>query len=81
MLLKIFSTLFGYNYEVVKGQSTVSKQKIITLGTLMLIPVSLWTISGFYIGYNLLVSRINKVVNKMETTAMEFIDILEEPTK
>lgn len=54
MLLKIFSTLFGYNYEVVKGQSTVSKQKIITLGTLMLIPVSLWTISGFYIGYNLL---------------------------
>jgi len=54
MLLKFFSTLFGYNYEVVKGQSTVSKQKIITLGTLMLIPVSLWTISGFYIGYNLL---------------------------
>jgi hypothetical protein len=54
MLLKIFSTLFGYNYEVVKCQSTVSKQKIITLGTLMLIPVSLWTISGFYIGYNLL---------------------------
>lgn len=34
-----------------------------------------------HIGYNLLVSRINKVVNKMETTAMEFIDILEEPTK
>jgi hypothetical protein len=54
MLLKFFSKLFGYNYEVVKGQSTVSKQKIITLGTLMLIPVSLWTISGFYIGYNLL---------------------------
>jgi hypothetical protein len=54
MLLKFFSKLFGYNYEVVKVQSTVSKQKIITLGTLMLIPVSLWTISGFYIGYNLL---------------------------
>jgi biopolymer transport protein ExbB len=34
-----------------------------------------------HIGYNALVSRINKVVNRMETTAMEFIDILEEPTK
>ncbi len=54
MLLKLFSYLFGYNYEVVKAQTTVSKQKIITLGTLMLIPVSLWTISGFYIGYDLL---------------------------
>lgn len=54
MLLKFFSALFGYNYEVVKVQTTVSKQKIVNLGTLMLIPVSLWTISGFYIGYNLL---------------------------
>ena len=54
MLLKLFSNLFGYNYEVVKAQTTVSKQKIITLGTLMLIPVSLWAISGFYIGYDLL---------------------------
>lgn len=54
MLLKLFSNLFGYNYEVVKAQTTVSKQKIITLGTLMLIPVCLWMISGFYIGYNLL---------------------------
>jgi hypothetical protein len=54
MLLKFFSGLFGYNYEVVRSQSTVSKQKIITLGTLMLIPVSIWTISGFFIGYDLL---------------------------
>lgn len=54
MLLKFFSALFGYNYHVVKAQTTVSKQKIVNLGTLMLIPVSLWTISGFYIGHNLL---------------------------
>jgi hypothetical protein len=54
MLLKFFSALFGYNYQVVKAQTTVSKQKIVNLGTLMLIPVSLWTISGFYIGHNLL---------------------------
>jgi hypothetical protein len=58
MLLRLFSNLFGYNYEVVKAQTTVSKQKIVNLGTLMLIPVSLWTISGFYIGYNLLGANI-----------------------
>jgi biopolymer transport protein ExbB len=33
-----------------------------------------------HIGYNLMISRINKVVNKMEAHAIEFLDILEEPT-
>ncbi|MEN9347162.1 MAG: hypothetical protein RLZZ77_673 [Bacteroidota bacterium] len=33
-----------------------------------------------YIGYNTLVSRINKVVNNMESSAVEFLDILEQPT-
>ena len=33
-----------------------------------------------YIGYNTLVTRINKVVNKMEANAVEFMDILEQPT-
>jgi len=62
MLLRFFSALFGYNYQVVKVQSTVSKQKIITLGTLMLIPVILWMISGFYIGYNLLEAGLIKSI-------------------
>ncbi|WP_439490543.1 DUF4407 domain-containing protein [Algoriphagus sp.] len=53
MLLRIFSTLFGYNYEVVKVQTTVSKQKILTLGTLILIPVSLWFFSGYYLSSSL----------------------------
>jgi hypothetical protein len=53
MLLKFFSALFGYNYQAVKAQTTVSKQKIVTLGTLLLIPVSLWFISGFYLASNL----------------------------
>ena len=52
-MLKIFSKLFGYNYEVVKMQTTVSKQKIVTLGTLILIPVSLWFFFGFYLSSNL----------------------------
>jgi biopolymer transport protein ExbB len=32
-----------------------------------------------YIGYNLLVSRVDKVVYNMEANAMEFMDLLNEP--
>ncbi len=32
-----------------------------------------------YIGYNYLVSRVDKVVYKMEANAMEFMDLLNEP--
>lgn len=53
MILRLFSNFFGYNYQVVKTQTTVSKQKIVTLGTLILIPVSLWFISGYYLSSQL----------------------------
>ena len=33
-----------------------------------------------YVGYNTLVSRIGKVINKMEANAVEFLDILEQPS-
>jgi biopolymer transport protein ExbB len=32
-----------------------------------------------YFGYNFLVSRVDKVINKMEAISMEFIDLLQEP--
>lgn len=32
-----------------------------------------------YICYNILVSRVQKIINKMEATVIEFIDILHEP--
>ena len=32
-----------------------------------------------YMAYNNLVSKVSKVIHKMETTTIEFIDILEEP--
>jgi hypothetical protein len=54
MTVRFFSKLFGYSYEAVKAQTTVSRQKIVTLGTLLLIPVFLWTFSGFYLTYYLL---------------------------
>jgi len=32
-----------------------------------------------FIGYNLLVSNVEKVVYKMERTAVDFMDLLQEP--
>ncbi len=32
-----------------------------------------------FVGYNLLVSKVNKVIFKIEASAMDFIDILQEP--
>ena len=32
-----------------------------------------------YVGYNYLVSRVDKVVYNMEANAMEFLDLLNEP--
>lgn len=61
-MLKLFSTLFGYNYEVVKMQTTVSKQKIVTLGTLILIPVSLWFFSGYYLSSSLYKVSLGKAL-------------------
>jgi len=34
-----------------------------------------------YVAYNTLVSRISKIVNKMEATSVEFLDLLDEPGK
>jgi biopolymer transport protein ExbB len=34
-----------------------------------------------YIGYNLLVAKVDKVVHKMEATSIEFMDLLSEPAK
>ncbi|MFP4091768.1 MAG: MotA/TolQ/ExbB proton channel family protein, partial [Cyclobacteriaceae bacterium] len=32
-----------------------------------------------YLGYNYLVSQVNKIVHKMEYTSIDFIDLLQEP--
>jgi biopolymer transport protein ExbB len=32
-----------------------------------------------FVGYNILVSNVDKVVYKMERTTMEFMDLLQEP--
>ena len=32
-----------------------------------------------YIGYNYLITRVQKAIHKMEYTSVEFIDLLQEP--
>jgi len=54
MTIHFFSKLFGYDPEVVKKQPTASRQKIVTMGSMMLIPVLLWMFSGFYISRHLM---------------------------
>lgn len=34
-----------------------------------------------YFAYNVLVAKVSKVVNQLETTSIEFMDILQEPSK
>ena len=34
-----------------------------------------------YVGYNMLVAKVDKVVHKMEATSIEFMDLLSEPAK
>ncbi|WP_114749620.1 DUF4407 domain-containing protein [Pleomorphovibrio marinus] len=53
-VLQLFTRLFGYDYDKVRAQPTASRQKIVTLGTLLLIPVMLWIVSGFYISRHLM---------------------------
>jgi len=33
-----------------------------------------------YVGYNILVARVEKVIHKMEATSIEFMDLLQEPS-
>ncbi|PZX55534.1 DUF4407 domain-containing protein [Algoriphagus chordae] len=73
MTVKLFSKLFGYSYDAVKTQTTVSRQKIVTLGTLLLIPVFLWTFSGFYLAHYVLeVSLFKSIITGLVLGTMIF---------
>ncbi|MCC5937508.1 MAG: DUF4407 domain-containing protein [Lunatimonas sp.] len=54
VFMKIFCKLFGYDYQLAISQPTISRQRIMILGTLILIPVGLWAFSGYYLTYYLL---------------------------
>lgn len=48
-ILKFSCKLFGYDYATLLRQPTISQQKVVTLASLMVIPVLLWMFSGFYL--------------------------------
>ena len=52
--MRIFCKLFGYDYETAVSQPMLSRQRIMVLGTLILIPVGLWAFSGYYLTHYLL---------------------------
>lgn len=53
-MLRFTSFLLGYDYRVIQKQTILSRQKIKTLGILLMLPVGLWAISAFLLAYNLL---------------------------
>lgn len=54
MFTSFYSKLLGIDSELVKRQPNASRLKILTLGQLLLIPVLLWSLSGFLMTYNLI---------------------------
>ncbi|EIM72424.1 hypothetical protein A3SI_19755 [Nitritalea halalkaliphila LW7] len=53
-LLKIFASLFSYDYQELRSHSAQSRQKVITLGLLLLLPTSVWFFSATYLVHVLL---------------------------
>jgi hypothetical protein len=52
-LLKLSCALSGYDYKEVKNQNHKSKNRIVTYGVVMLIPMTLWFINGVILGTRL----------------------------
>lgn len=46
-MLKLFCNILGEDYNILKNDLPSSKNKIITLGTVLFIPVFLWLLQGF----------------------------------
>lgn len=59
MTLKLASLLFGYKYELLKEQTMASRQKLSTLALLLLIPVFIWGITGYFLSRNLMDSSFS----------------------
>lgn len=60
MTFNFYAKLLALNSDKVNQLPTVSRLKLITLGQLMLIPITLWFISGFLISINLIQISLSK---------------------
>jgi biopolymer transport protein ExbB len=64
----------GANVDITLLSSGIYEALVTTVGGLIVGVIALFA-------YNYLVAQVNRVVNKMETRSMEFMDLLNEPTK
>jgi hypothetical protein len=54
MTIRLFSAMFGYDYQLLKQCPAGSKQKVAFLGTLIMIPVFIWMFCTFYMVHSLM---------------------------
>lgn len=64
----------GNNVEIAQLSEGIMQAMVTTVAGLVVGIVA-------YIGYNMLVAKVEKVVHSMEARTMEFLDLLEEPVK
>ena len=64
----------GNNVEISQLSGGIMQAMVTTVAGLIVGIVA-------YIGYNMLVARVEKVINKMEARTVEFLDLLDEPVK
>lgn len=73
-MIKVFWKLKGEGLELDTLSGGIMMAMVTTVAGLIVGIIA-------YVSYNYLVSKVARVIQKMEGTSMEFIDILEEPGK
>ena len=74
-MMNVFSTMRGKGSVSVEAISGGTYEAMITTIVGLIVGIIA------YMAYNHLVSRVSKVIHKMEARSIEFIDILEEPAR
>ena len=64
----------GNNVEIAQLSEGIMQAMVTTVAGLIVGIIA-------YVGYNMLVAKVDKVIHSMEARSMEFLDILEEPAK
>lgn len=73
-MMTTFSNMRKNGVEIQNLSGGIMEAMVTTVGGLIVGIIA-------YVAYNYLVSKVDKVIQKMERTAIEFLDILEEPGK
>ena len=75
-MIKAFHAMYisGNNIEISQLAGGIMQAMVTTVAGLIVGIIA-------YVGYNMLIARVEKVVYKMEARTTEFLDLLEEPVK